>query len=375
LTTFLPITILFQKNKNRNENMKAKLRRKSVMMTYKYVSRLTKAQREHLQEMMEKDTSARVRKRAHSILLSDDGFTIEEIQTICFVNDRDTVSGWIDAWEERGIEGLSDRPRSGRPPALNEEERATALEYIKASRRQLKQVIQRLADQYGKTVSVSPLKRVAKAAKGVWKRIRRSLRSKRNQAQFDATKTILEDLRRRQQRGEIGLFSFDECGLTLEPPVPYAWQFPDEQLEMPSSTSRRLNVLGFLSPDMLFHSFVFECSVNSDVVIACFDWLSDHITQDTWVVIDNAPMHTSNAFEDKMPEWKAKGLFIQRLPTYSPELNLIEILWRFITYFWLPFSAYESFQSLVQAVEDILRQVGTEYCIHFKELEVKMATP
>lgn len=344
------------------------------MMAYKYVSPLTKAQREQLQHMMAKETSARVRTRAHSILLSDDGFTIEEIHTICFVNNRDTVSGWIDAWEARGVEGLYDQPRSGRPPALNDDERATALELIKASRRQLKQVIHRLAEQYGKTVSLSTLKRVAKAAKGAWKRIRRSLRSKRDQQQFDEAKTILEHVRRRQQRGEIGLFYFDECGFTLEPPIPYAWQFPEEQLELPCSKSRRLNCLGFLSPDMLFHSFVFECSVNSDIVIACFDWLSDRITQNTWVVIDTAPMHTSDAFEDKIPEWKSKGLFIQRLPTYSPELNLIEILWRFIKYFWLPFSAYESFQSLVQAVEDILRQVGSEYRIHFKELDAEVAT-
>lgn len=343
-------------------------------MTYKYVSPLTKAQREQLQQIMAKETSARVRTRAHSILLSDDGFTIEEIQTICFVNDRDTVSSWIDAWEERGVEGLYDRPRSGRPTALNEEERTVALDLIKTSRRQLKQVIQRLVTLCGKTVSLSTLKRVAKAAKGVWKRMRRSLRSKRDPHRFRAAKTLLEQLRRRQQRGEIALFYFDESGFTLEPPVPYAWQFPDEQLEMPSSKSRRLNVLGFLSPDMDFHSFVFESSITSDVVIACFDWLSGQITQDTWVVIDNAPMHTSDAFEDKIPEWEAKGLFIQRLPTYSPELNLIEILWRFMKYVWLPFSAYESFQSLVQAVEDILRQIGSKYHIHFKERDAEVAT-
>ena len=51
---------------------------------------------------------------------------------------------------------------------------------------------------------------------------------------------------------------------------------------------------------------------------------------------------------------------------YSPQLNLIEILWRFMTYTWLPFSAYTSFASLCQAVEQILKQFGTEYRIDFK---------
>jgi len=34
------------------------------------------------------------------------------------------------------------------------------------------------------------------------------------------------------------------------------------------------------------------------------------------------------------------------LPPYSPELNLIEILWRKIKYQWLPLRAYLSFNHL-----------------------------
>lgn len=340
----------------------------------KYVSLLTKSQRARLQAVMDKAPSARARKRAHSILLSASGYTIEEIAEIYMIAKRDTVSSWIDAWEERHFDSLYDRPRSGRPHALNSQEQARAIELLKQSPRRIKRVIQKLREQFSKTVSTSTIKRLARALKGKWKRTRRSLRSKRDQQQFDAAKAELEELRRRQQRKEIGLFYFDECGFTLEPPIPYAWQFPDEQIEIPSSKSRRLNVVGFLSPDNTFHSLVFECSVNSDVVIACVDYLSEQITQETWVVLDNASIHTSDAFEECIQRWEVKGLFIQRIPVYSPELNLIEILWHMIKYFWLPFSAYESFEHLVEAVEDILRHVGTKFQIHFKEVAVQGST-
>jgi len=53
------------------------------------------------------------------------------------------------------------------------------------------------------------------------------------------------------------------------------------------------------------------------------------------------------------------------LPTYSPQLNIIEILWRFIKYSWLNTDAYESWKSLVKAVEDVLRDVGEKYKINF----------
>jgi transposase len=53
------------------------------------------------------------------------------------------------------------------------------------------------------------------------------------------------------------------------------------------------------------------------------------------------------------------------LPPYSPELNLIEILWRRIKYTWLPFSAYECLNALSEALETILSHVGSEYQITF----------
>jgi len=82
-------------------------------------------------------------------------------------------------------------------------------------------------------------------------------------------------------------------------------------------------------------------------------------------VMDNASIHTSNAVKNKQEEWEKKALTIFYLPTYSPELNIIEILWRFIKYEWLNIDAYESWKSLVKAVEDVLREVGEKYKIYF----------
>ena len=42
--------------------------------------------------------------------------------------------------------------------------------------------------------------------------------------------------------------------------------------------------------------------------------------------MDQAPIHTSYAMQDKRQEWAERHLEIFELPSYSPELNLIEIL-------------------------------------------------
>ena len=70
-------------------------------------------------------------------------------------------------------------------------------------------------------------------------------------------------------------------------------------------------------------------------------------------------------FWDKESEWKEKGIEIFFLPTYSPQLNIIEILWRFMKYKWLDYKAYESYYTLVDAVENIIRNFGKEYTINF----------
>ena len=60
-----------------------------------------------------------------------------------------------------------------------------------------------------------------------------------------------------------------------------------------------------------------------------------------------------------------KGCFDLLLPPYSPELNLIEILWRRIKYQWLDFDAYKSFENLKEKLNFVLNNFGTKYDIKF----------
>src|SRR6266568_5182068 len=122
---------------------------------------------------------------------------------------------------------------------------------------------------------------------------------------------------------------------------------------------------GFMNRKNDLHPFIFEQSVHTEVVIACFEEFSKTLKKNTVVVMDNASVHTSEEFEECLPKWKKKGLLIKYLTTYSPELNLIEILWRNIKYAWLPFSAYQCLNALRDALENILKNFGSKYQITF----------
>ncbi len=55
---------------------------------------------------------------------------------------------------------------------------------------------------------------------------------------------------------------------------------------------------------------------------------------------------------------------IFELPDYSPQLNLIEIIWRFIKDEWMEIDADNSLKSFVASGETILREFGENYVIN-----------
>src|SRR5947207_1755165 len=69
--------------------------------------------------------------------------------------------------------------------------------------------------------------------------------------------------------------------------------------------------------------------------MACIDDFCQDLHKKTVIVMDQASIHTSKAFTAKIPEWQAQNIEIFYLPAYTPELNMIEILWRFMKYAWI----------------------------------------
>jgi transposase len=327
---------------------------------------LKQAEKITLKEMSANHPSPSVRMRAHAALLSAKGFEINELVEI-FEKCRQTVSGWINSWRRSGLTGLFSISGGGRPKTLTEDEEKIAVETVGKYPRSIKAAVAELENRFKKKISISTLKRIAKRHGLSWKRIKKTLKAGRDSREFDRVKSILDSLIENEREGDIDLYYFDESGFSLDPYVPYAWQPEGKYIEVPAaSKGKRINVLGFLSrKDSKFESFMFEGSVNSEVVISCFDAFSENINRKTYILVDNAPMHRSNAFIEKISEWRKKDMFIIFNCPYSPELNVIEILWRKIKYEWIPFSVYESYKKFEIGLCNILKNVGTEFFVNF----------
>jgi transposase len=278
-----------------------------------------------------------------------------------------SVRNWLRRYEDEGLSGLEEGARQGRPKLLNEEQEAQLKRWVEQEPRQMKQVLAKVEKELKLRISMDTLKRSLKRGGYSYRRVRRSLAAKRDDAAFRDKQRELEKLKRQEDEGELDLYYFDQAGFSLLATVPYAWQEKGKTIALNSSRSQSLTVLGFLRREGSFRSYLMQGSIDSDVVIAIMDDFIASLDpkRKAIIVLDNAPVHSSQAFATKREEWQARQLELCYLSSYSPELNLIERLWQAIKYDWLPFEAYLSFKHLHDTLFDTLAKVGSELTISF----------
>ncbi len=193
------------------------------------------------------------------------------------------------------------------------------------------------------------------------------MKSRRDADAFAREQANQQGLKALADAGPVDLFYFDGSGFCTVPSVPYAWQPVGTTRELPAFPSRRLNVLGFLSRDNRAFFHPVEGKVGSGQVAEAIGRLAEWrgSAKPCVVVLDNAPWHTSRAIRERLDGRAARGIVLHYLPAYSPELNLIERLWRKIKYDWLPLSCYGSYASLKKSVLAVLDGIGSEYQVTF----------
>ncbi len=330
----------------------------------RYIKGLTKDTIKLLKRINKESKYYQVRQRSHCIILSHQKYKISELMTIFQVS-RNTIYNWFNNWGSLGLVGLYNQEGRGRKKLFNEQQQKTIKGWVKETPKNLGIVQEKIKREWDIVASKDTIKRVIKYLEMKWKRIKKRVGGKPDKEVYERKKQLLKALRKLHDQGFLDLRYLDESGFCLIPYVPYCWQDKSGVECFETNKSKRLNVIGLLNKNNDLESYIFENQINSEIVIKFLDNYANKINKRTVVVIDNAPIHRSKAFQKKIAEWKKKKLEIFWLPTYSPQLNLIEILWRFMKYEWIKEEAYLSWSNLVEYVEKVLKYFGTEYTINF----------
>ena len=165
----------------------------------------------------------------------------------------------------------------------------------------------------------------------------------------------------------IDLWCLDQSGFAPTLPTSGTWGRLGQRLRVPyqAPQGRRVNAVGALAPqDPTGPRFVYEtrCSTqdryDATAHLAFVERLAAARDPDRpcVVVLDNYAVHHArevNAAADALAE---RGITFWYLPSYSPELNPIEALWKQVKHYELPERSYPTEAALQQAVESALQR-------------------
>lgn len=178
----------------------------------------------------------------------------------------------------------------------------------------------------------------------------------------------LQELENLSNQGLIDLYFGDESHVCTQGYVPYGWQFPGENVFVPSVKSARLNIFGMINRANVYHGFTSLQSIKAENVAEFIDNFSLTIICPTFIVLDNASVHTGGRMKEMIEIWRQRGLYIFYLPPYSPHLNIAETLWRILKTKWIKPSHYIDTNTLFNATHEILGSIGGKYRVNYSEV-------
>ena len=344
-----------------------------------------------LQELLElksdNNCPKRTIKRVEVICLNAKGWTVNKISDWIDWSPN-TVRKTLHRWIIQGKEGLWDKPRSGRKKTwkksdidyleelCNDQERtynSKQLSVLLKKERQVELSPERIRKILKKRCSavlgVSPMSDCIKKKGYLWKRTKTSPRRHPNPREKEYKKADLDMLRLQASCGDIRLKYLDEAGFSLWSPVSYSYIKVGEQKQISQSKKRgkRLNILGIYEPQKSFNYTLKLGSLKKDNLIKVLDKEAQEAKTarlktgiDTVIVLDNSSSHKSHQVKSKEKEWLEMGLYLFFLPTYSPELNLIEGEWHQLKTHQISGRMFEDEYDLALAVKEGINKRSCE---------------
>jgi len=169
----------------------------------------------------------------------------------------------------------------------------------------------------------------------------------------EAQRAFLEQYEQlKQNKGEADpIYFMDAAHPQHNPVIACGWIKRGEEHAVRTNSGRqRVNINGAIDLDSLAPVVRFDDTINADSTIALFEELERINLVATWiyVICDNARYYRSRAVSDYLKTSRIKLVF---LPSYAPNLNLIERLWKFFKKKTLYNRYFETFAEFKAACE------------------------
>ena len=326
---------------------------------------LTPSERQDLIKAHRFERDGRLKDRLKTILWLDQGWSYEKIAQALFLDDQ-TVRNYDQAYREKKKEGLLSLKYKGRPTKLTscqcEELKAyldevthltakAIVEYIKQTydivyaRKGVMDLLHRLGFVYKKPKLMpgfpDPVKQ--EAFLKMYKNLRENLK--------EEDEIVFLDSVHPQHNARAG----------------YGWILKGKTKELPTNTGRhRLHITGALNVKKMDVTWRYDKEkVNTySILHVLLDIRKKYPkAQNIYVILDNAAYNHAKLLKRAFDKTPIKFVF---LPPYSPNLNLIERLWRFFHKKVTEFKHYKTFQEF--------KDMSLSFFEKFKDYEPELRT-
>jgi transposase len=317
--------------------------------------RLTAQQRHEIKERRRQAQDRRIYQRLSAVLWSDAGRTREEIAELSGVSTRQ-VGQWLRIFRNKGLDALCTLHYRGDPGRLRPAQvERLKQEIAKGGFHNADQVRAWIEEQFGVAYSPSGVKDLLRRIGASYHKVSGFFWK----ADRDEQRRFVRKYRRhRRQAGpKTRRYFVDAChpvwGLEL---LYCSWLLVGQRHYVGVGSGRkRLNILGAYSPDD--HDYVdlrlTKENITGEQFIALLEkLLAKHPETEKFILyLDNARYYSKPVVK----EWLARHrqFHLVFLPAYSPNLNLIERLWKFLRKKALN-RWHETFEAMQEAVGEVL---------------------
>lgn len=334
--------------------------------------KLTARQRKDLIRLEKQIPHKGVSTRIKIILGLDAGYSAKEVAEILLI-DEDTVTKWKKLYEQSRYlsDWLGDENNGYRGRLTREQEKLIEKYVEKEVIPDFQQVVAFIQNTCGVSYTVDGVSKLLHRLGFVYKQVI-GIPGKLNKEKQEAFVKEYQELKENKKEDEVILFS-DGVHPTHNLHKTKAWIKKGEEKQVRTNTGRgRLNINGALDLETMRVTAHFSETINAETTMELFDKIQLVYKDKTtiYLIIDNATYYKNKDVKAYLAreDCRIKLIF---LPSYSPNLNYIERLWKYMKKYIIgvkyreKFKEFESdihyfFDTIDQHEEKLRRFIGTE---------------
>lgn len=313
---------------------------------------LTPEQQAEIEARIRATSDRAVADRLRAVLYKADGYSHQEIAHLLQLKSINTVTNWLRLYNQQGLEALCTLGYIGSEPRLDEGQRLRLVLELKTNiYNTAQQVIRWVKEEFGVEYSLRGMHALLKRLGFTYKkgRLMPSKADPEAQRQFVAAY--------RRLVSELGpddrIYFGDAVHFHHNAEAAYSWSERGRpHIILTNSGRARYNVIGVYCVQTQEFLFIqTPDNIHRGTVVELLAALRErHPTPaQVYVILDNARYHHA---KDVTAYCEVSGITLVFLPSYSPNLNVIERLWKFMRKKVLKDRYHATFEQFVAAIRE-----------------------